>query len=122
MPEVEPNRHVGVDRLLRVSGSRGLQHGKLTVPGHSDGRGLFGMSLDYAAVSKSCLSNPSRTIRICFGGYSRARANASSGVPRSQVSNSSSWVNRTGMRSWLMVETSEQESSPVKLKLVSDVG
>jgi hypothetical protein len=40
---------------------------KLEAPDHSDGRG----SLRYAAVSKSCLSNPSLTIHICFGGYSR---------------------------------------------------
>ena len=50
-------------------------------------------------LEKSSLSRPSCTIRIAPAGYSRASANASSADPRSHVSNSSSRVSNTGMRS-----------------------
>jgi hypothetical protein len=53
----------------------------------------------YAARSRSSLSKPSCTICIWSGGYSRASARACSGDPLSHVSNSSSRVSSTGMRS-----------------------
>jgi DNA-binding CsgD family transcriptional regulator len=45
-------------------------------------------------------------MRMHSGGYCRASDMASVGVLLSQVENSSSVVNSTGMRSWLIVSTS----------------
>ena len=59
----------------------------------------------YAARSWSDFSNPSLTMRIWPGGYWRDNAMASSVEPFSHVSNCSSRVRMTGMRSWLIFDT-----------------